>query len=372
IPHIVSDPGPQWVTLERDLLGNHELPHLLWTPPRARPTLLLLPTQLLLLFQIWHKYRPRLGSTPSLSLVTPLGAMPYIIPTFNSAPWHLRRVTHLYHLFAADKLLDFPSLREKFALPHSSLYSYLQLKSYLYKEATRHPDTLRVTNRITEWEQMCLSAKLLPHCKPISMCLSSMTSYNHFSTTKYARQWESDLNCPGPLKAWDTIFTNPLKLLKSSALIEQHHKILYRWYLVPTRLHKIFPSTSSQCWRCHTQEGSMYHIWWSCPRLLNYWNEVHDLIQDITQHPLEFTPLTCLVLDLPRVLPQHVKKMMLHIVLTAQQLIARRWKSTLLPNKETLIEVLHKQWIYETSYKSLFPPSVLYRKTWELWQTWRS
>ncbi|CAH2321454.1 Hypothetical predicted protein [Pelobates cultripes] len=80
----------------------------------------------------------------------------------------------------------------------------------------------------------------------------------------------------------------------------------------------------------------------------------------------------CLLLDLPREMPPHVRKLTLHIALTAQQLIARRWKSTTLPKKANLLEELQKQWIYETSYTSLFRPSTLYRKTWELWQTWRS
>ncbi|CAH2311290.1 Hypothetical predicted protein [Pelobates cultripes] len=64
----------------------------------------------------------------------------------------------------------------------------------------------------------------------------------------------------------------------------------------------------------------------------------------------------CLLLDLPREMPQHARKLTLHIALAAQQLIARRWKSTILPKEENFLEELHKQWIYETSYMSLFPP----------------
>lgn len=65
---------------------------------------------------------------------------------------------------------------------------------------------------------------------------------------------------------------------------ETNFKILTRWYLTPTRLHKCFPNTLDRCWRCREEEGSLLHIFWSCPRLENFWGEVRRITQKFTEY----------------------------------------------------------------------------------------
>lgn len=67
-------------------------------------------------------------------------------------------------------------------------------------------------------------------------------------------------------------------------------KLITRWYRTPTLLHKFSPCISDRCWRCKQEEGSMLHIWWSCPLLQNFWKMVHGTITSLTSENISFNP----------------------------------------------------------------------------------
>lgn len=55
---------------------------------------------------------------------------------------------------------------------------------------------------------------------------------------------------------------------------ETNHKLLTRWYRTPVLLHKFFPATSDICWRCGEERGTLLHIFWSCPKMVDFWKTV--------------------------------------------------------------------------------------------------
>lgn len=74
------------------------------------------------------------------------------------------------------------------------------------------------------------------------------------------------------------------------ATVEANLKMLTHWYLVPTRLAKMYPSVSPLCFRGCQMLRTMWHIWWKCHRICGFWNSVFALIRKVTGQSVPQTP----------------------------------------------------------------------------------
>ncbi|CAH2276976.1 Hypothetical predicted protein, partial [Pelobates cultripes] len=324
-------PPPQWVHLERELVAPHTLADVIWIPKKYRPQWPLAPHSTTLLLRLWDKNATLFSGHKGFSLATPIKSFTYCIPTFHAIPWQARGVTHLTHLYNQGKMLSFEELQTRYSLPPTSHYSYIQLRSFLTKHYCRDAGPNLPPETPTVWELMLIKGLLPIACKPISMSYKILSRHLPFAASKTAQMWEADLNCSLLSKDWERIFRLPRLLIKSAAHLEQSHKTLYRWYMVPCRLHKLFPTPSNTCWRCNGAEGTVLHVWWTCPRIQTFWAGVHKIAQAASGCSIPFAPRQMLITDLPKGLPRAKQKLLLHIILTAQRLIAQHWKQTATP-----------------------------------------
>ena len=101
--------------------------------------------------------------------------------------------------------------------------------------------------------------------------------------------------------------------------------------MVPFRLASFVPDASPLCFRGCGLEGTMYHIWWKCPRVRRYWIRVYNFIYTLTQINLIKSPkqslLGCDVKNASR--PQ--KCLIRFIFISARMVIAKSWRSAMLP-----------------------------------------
>lgn len=59
--------------------------------------------------------------------------------------------------------------------------------------------------------------------------------------------------------------------------LEASYKVLTKWYLVPARVAKYVPNYSAQCFRGCSELGTLFHIWWLCPKAQIFWKEIFTL-----------------------------------------------------------------------------------------------
>lgn len=76
----------------------------------------------------------------------------------------------------------------------------------------------------------------------------------------------------------------------NSNLLELNFKCLTRMYMTPDRMHKIHGEKSQLCWRGCNEIGTMAHMWWLCPEMGIFWDEIRIYIQEITQFDLPKDP----------------------------------------------------------------------------------
>lgn len=65
-------------------------------------------------------------------------------------------------------------------------------------------------------------------------------------------------------------------------------KLLTSWYRVSTDLARIYPSP--MCAGGDVEAGgTLLHLWWECPWVDAYWQEVRDLVKDILELDVPFS-----------------------------------------------------------------------------------
>ncbi|CAH2246010.1 Hypothetical predicted protein [Pelobates cultripes] len=371
LPHLIDQPPPQWVTLERHLTEPYELSHVIWLPKPLRPPMVDPPEQINLLLQVWDTHRNKLSSNSQVSQATPIQALTYCIPTFHATPWHDRGVTTLAQAHTGKRLTDFNTLQQTYNIPNTSHFSYRQLASFLHNH---NPDSTQQDpgpHIHTLWEDICIKRRLPKIHRPLSSCYKQILQYTPLAEASPAIQWGRELGTDLTNQQWEDLVTSPRKLIKSATLIEQHMKMVYRWYLVPEKLHKLYPSSSPECWRCTKHIGTTVHVWWHCPLIQPFWKAVQKVLKELSLDEPQYEPSTYLLLVLAPKTPPYIKKLVYHLLLTAQRAIARAWKTHATPPIELVLAEIDNQKIYEKRFNTVCPPNEMTRATWERWEAWR-
>lgn len=115
-----------------------------------------------------------------------------------------------------------------------------------------------------------------------SLLYSSLIAQPEGHTPPYLQKWETDMKVTLTSTKKMRILWFKEKLAFSTKYKESGFKILTRWNTTPSILSKMFPGTSSICWRCREREGSILHMFWECPHLDGFWKGVQRVIHEVT------------------------------------------------------------------------------------------
>lgn len=98
---------------------------------------------------------------------------------------------------------------------------------------------------------------------------------------------------------------------------------------MPAKLHSWYAQTSSICWRCGEDTGTLVDIWWHCPHLAPFWHQVRDLIKLITETKIVLHAACCLL----NISTKRYKNLLTkHLLNAAKVLIPTRWRTTRVPS----------------------------------------
>lgn len=166
---------------------------------------------------------------------------------------------------------------------HLPFWKAVQLHNFLHSL----PDPQDFAREQTPFESLCAEDTPLAHI--LSQTYSMLISPTTPPQLHCLASWEKDLHCTFSPTQRQQIISLSLKSSLCTKLQETNFKLLTRWYLTPSRLKKCFPSTSGQCWRCMEGEGTLIHIFWSCPKLKDH-PKVHRLCYPGWPRILVITP----------------------------------------------------------------------------------
>ncbi len=113
----------------------------------------------------------------------------------------------------------------------------------------------------------------------ISVIYESLDSLSSDPSESPKNIWEQELGITISEIEWDYI----LDLVHSSSICARHSlmqcKILHRAHYTNARLAKIYPDRSNTCNRCQQSPANHTHMFWSCPRLTEFWSKIFDTFE---------------------------------------------------------------------------------------------
>lgn len=183
----------------------------------------------------------------------------------------------------------------------------------------------------TPLESLCKSGEPIRHA--LSFLYSLLTIQGGDKTPEFLLKWERDLGTQFTTQQREKVLALAHKSSIASHYQESGYKILTRWYRVPYMLHKMNPSLSDRCWRCGTEVGSMLHVFWSCPILRPFWEEVTSTIQSLTSVELKDNPAACLLHLTTRPTRKYKKTLTMQLLNAARACIPALWRDPLPPTR---------------------------------------
>lgn len=142
------------------------------------------------------------------------------------------------------------------------------------------------------------------------------------------------------------IFYFILRSSTSSRLQESGYKVLTTWCRVLERDYTecFLLSTPLYLW-CGEHRGTLYHIFWTCPRICPYWLDVCTLTEDLTD--LSRVHDTCLLHLSPLSKQKYQHSLVRYFLNATRACIPAYWKSPSLPTLHhwirTVIDIIHME-----------------------------
>uniref|UniRef100_A0A803J671 Reverse transcriptase domain-containing protein n=1 Tax=Xenopus tropicalis TaxID=8364 RepID=A0A803J671_XENTR len=331
-----TDNPPQWVFQEASVIPTTELPitSIIWIPPQLRKGQKTYLPATVATLKIWDSIIHSDNLKNGLYSHFPITGFQKIIDNLNLIAWTQANITMFADLFQKLIFQPFTYLRNKFRVPNSTFFAYLQLSSYL---RTNSLQKLKILS--TEQNRLYT---LLQQSSKISQYYARLLDLPTQETTPHMKKWEADINTTIDSIDWNNAFSTLFSSISSIRLLESSIKLMYRWYMTPAKIYRIFPATSSnKCWRNCNQTGSFIHIWWECPKISQFWFSIFPILTDLSQINIPISPrLALLNLDLDCI-PWNKKRFIIHVLAVSRLLIARNWKSTLIPTLNDLTLLLN-------------------------------
>uniref|UniRef100_A0AAR2LAI9 Reverse transcriptase domain-containing protein n=2 Tax=Pygocentrus nattereri TaxID=42514 RepID=A0AAR2LAI9_PYGNA len=335
---LILNSTPLWVKYEAGSVTKTSLPVFLFSKVSPSNTLInnnfIIKNSLKILNQI-----KRFTNAPLTSVYTPIMCNHFFLPAKMDKAFSVfesKGLRTIEDLYVDGTFISFNQFKDKFNLSHIHFFRYLQLRHY-------------VRQNISHFESKPSDHTLFGflHTDPTSKQLIS-----HFitvlrstpDTTKFREAWAREIGSEITEEVWVESLSRVLCCSVNSRYRLIQFKVLHRLHYSRTKLHKIFESISPLCERCKIEEGSLTHMFITCPVLQTFWSRIFDWLSKILEIKLDFDPIIviCGCSALSSTFPYKIQQVVMAAMIVAKKLLLLNWKSPSAPSfKHWLAEMLN-------------------------------
>lgn len=186
------------------------------------------------------------------------------------------------------------------------------------------------------------------------------------------KKWEAEMGRFLSEEEWERVFEIIHRTTIANKYQERNYKIVMRWYRSPVTLKLINKGNTELCWRCKIEKGTTEHIWYGCPLVIGFWNEIFQIYYKVLGVEITSSLEISLLSLIPKSIKTIKKDIIIHMTSAARTIIARNWRKTRSPTiadwvcEMNEIQYMEKQ-IREEGYIINQIP-----KIWQSWDEFRS
>ena len=309
-----------WVKLEQTMAGRN-LAGAPWIPKTERGLSKWMSPLTNNTLRIWDKINQSGDYAPGISPLAPLEGFPWFPPgeeVGSMKAWG--RDTTCSKFAPGGTLTPLPELRRSLGTVPMVEWRYHQLGCFFQKWKTR----IRPLNSLTTFETRCVKIGRANHL--LSQMYRLILGTRRKTTSYYIRDWEGELNHRFTTQQIKKLIDSAHHTSVSSQIQEMSYKFLSRWYRTPVRLAQMYRLADNGCWRGCGQEGTLLHLWWSCPKIRGFWQEIAPWVGRLSPEEIELTPLNFLFHGSARSMGSYKESITPHLLNAAKLLIPRLWK----------------------------------------------
>ncbi len=262
---------------------------------------------------------------PDVSVHTPIAYNHLFKPSeldLGFAAWRNKGLQSIGDLYVDEMFASFSQLQSIFNLPGSNFFQYLQIRHYV-KEVIPQFVSKPKTNRFDG-------------------CIMSNQTSRHL-ISRFVNVFPMSVNT-NPLKeAWvkyfavdlsDEIWNDCHGKMQYCSINARHRliqfKAVHRLYYSKVRLNKIYNTISPNCDRCKVTEGTLSHLFWSCPNLFGFWSSIFDFFSKVFQKAVKPDPILAILgtSEVLNTFSSFQQQSLLSGMVLAKNKILLNWKSS--------------------------------------------
>lgn len=289
--------------------------------------------------KIWLQFRRHFGLR-DCSIHAPVIHNHNFKPSIMDSAFHLwfeRGLTSINSLYDNGTFMSFTDLSTKFKLPSSHLFCFFQIKHFVQKN---YPDFPNLPVKTLLDTLLMINPNQRGNISYIFRAMDSITAIFPQNTKNL---WEQDLGLPHGEDQWAKI----LELVHHSSICARHGliqcKFIHRIYYTNHRLSKFYPNVADIFNRCNQSPADLMHMFWSCPKLIDFWSKIFDTLHKAYNVGADPHPFTALFgIPHTNAFSSKAQHCMAFCTLLARRLILLNWKHTLPPS--------YSRWVKEVLF----------------------
>ena len=236
-------------------------------------------------------------------------------------------------MFKDGSFMTFDQLIDEYDITRSHFFQVLTSTGFFMKYVASFP-LLQADRWLDEWLEGD------PHQKGmVSMLYSDIQEMASPSLDRIRESWCNDMGLEMPDDSWQMA----IKIIHSSSVCIRHgllqFKVFHRLHFSKSRLAEIYPDVDPTCSRCHQAPATLYHMFWSCPSLTQFWVSVFETFSYICDKEIGPNPFIAVFGVIPGEMTVSVLQSdaIAFSSLLARRLILFNWKSAIPPS--------HRRWV---------------------------
>lgn len=226
--------------------------------------------------KIWFQFRQCFGFKDFL-IVSPICKNHLFLPAQLDSvfsQWQQTGLVKFSDLFIDDFFASFSSLSSKYNLPSSHLFRYLQVRHLIQNLCPTYPSIPPSTGL-----DAILNIPLLLK-GVISNVYNILMSIKNINLDKICAEWSKDLAVDISEETWNNALARVNGTTSCTRLGLIQFKVLHRLHYSKVRLSKIYANVADTCERCRSAKADLAHMFWTCPRLLDYWTTIFKILSE--------------------------------------------------------------------------------------------